>query len=413
MAGQSLLRDTSFQRLWVANTASGLATWALPFVLGLAIVSGDLGAAAVGWALAARTLGFLLAMPVGGVLADRTGPRRMILSASLIAAFGIVPIMAGLAGAGTVIAIVAGAGIAGFGQGACRAAFQAIIPTVVPSDRRQPANAAFTISIRVSILIGPVLATWSALRFGSAATLAMIAALWVISAVLPPWPVATASPTSTKPLTLARFVAELREGLQEARRHPWFMAGLGALTIVIAFGYSVTNVLLPQVSEAHFGGPKLMAMSITSYTLGALAGALVIARWKPLAIGWFALAGLALYGLVPLSLLYPTSFFLPITAFFLAGVGIELFNVPWFTATQREVPADKLARVTSIDFLFSYGMAPLGLAGLTPLTEALGMQAVLLLCGAICILAPLLAMTSKGSRGFSVPHPPPEHPGRS
>jgi MFS family permease len=106
------LLESRFLRLWIGSTASGLATWALPFVLGLAIVSGDISAVDIGLALAARTLGFVLAMPVSGVLTDRSGPRRMILVASLIAAFGILPIMAGLAGAGAP-AIIAGSFVAG------------------------------------------------------------------------------------------------------------------------------------------------------------------------------------------------------------------------------------------------------------------------------------------------------------
>lgn len=396
-----LLLDRRFQRLWASNTASGLATWALPFVLGLAIVSGDLGAAAAGWALAARTLGFVLAMPVGGVLADRIGPRRMILYAGMIAAAGVAPILVALAGPGGFAALILGAAIAGFGQGACRASFQAIIPSIVATERRQPANAALTISIRVTTLVGPALATWSMLQFGAELTLALIVLLWLASAFLPPWPETAHASTHKEALTPGRFAAELREGFAEAQRHPWFVAGLGALTVVIAFGYSVTTVLLPQVSQAHFGGPALMAVSVTTYTCGALAGALLIARWRPDRIGWVALMGLSLYALVPLSLLHPDGFVLPVIAYFLGGVGIELFNVPWFTATQREVPADRLARVSSIDFLFSYGLAPMGLAGLTPLTTALGMQTVLLLCAGICFLAPWFAMAARGSREFS------------
>jgi hypothetical protein len=37
-------------------------------------------------------------------------------------------------------------------------------------------------------------------------------------------------------------------------------------------------------------------------------------------------------------------------AYAVAGLGIELFNVPWFTATLREVEPDKLARVSSMAF---------------------------------------------------------------
>jgi hypothetical protein len=38
-------------------------------------------------------------------------------------------------------------------------------------------------------------------------------------------------------------------------------------------------------------------------------------------------------------------------AYTVAGIGIELFSVPWFIAAQREVAPAKLARVSSLDFL--------------------------------------------------------------
>jgi len=392
------LLESRFLRLWIGSTASGLATWALPFVLGLAIVSGDISAVDIGLALAARTLGFVLAMPVSGVLTDRSGPRRMILVASLIAAFGILPIMAGLAGAGAP-AIIAGSFVAGLGQGACRAAYQAIVPAIVGVTARQKANAALTISVRVGTLAGPALATWTALQLGVAAALLFIAVLWLLSAFVPSWPRQAVPPARG---THYNFWKETAVGFAEARRHPWFVAGLAALTTVVAFGYSVTNVLLPQISEQLAGGPQLMVFSVTSYTLGALAGAVLVSRWQPRAMGWIALLGLAAYGLVPLSLLMAQHMAVPLLAFFLAGVGIEVFNVPWFTATQREVPADRLARVTSIDFLFSFGLAPLALAGLTPLAEWIGIHSVLLICGLVCVMAPVLAMLAEGSKGFSV-----------
>lgn len=75
---------------------------------------------------------------------------------------------------------------------------------------------------------------------------------------------------------------------------------------------------------------------------GPLVGGVIIARWRPRNIGWIALAGLSLYGL-----------------------------------------------------------APLGLAVLAPLAQAVGVEAVLLACGLACLIAPLLAMLQPSSRRFS------------
>lgn len=404
-SGEGALLRADFARLWTGNTASGLATWALPFVLGLSVVNGLLGPLEVGAALAARTLGFLTAVPIGGVYSDRLGPRRAILAASVLAACGIPLIVIGFGaeGAARLALVLAGAAISGFGQGACRPAYQAITPLVVPRERLQAANAALSLSVRVTNLLGPLAATGLALYAGVPAALLVVAALWLTSALLPPFPPRPeprpAAADGRGPFR--RFFADFAEGLAEARRHPWFVAGLAALTAMIATGYSVSGVLVPILSEERYGGPALLASSATAYTLGALITAFWIARWTPRRIGMVALIGLSLYGLVPFSLLIGGPIAVPIVAFFIAGVGIELFNVPWFTAVQREVPKDRLARVSSVDFVFSYGLAPLGLAAIAPLAELFGTGPVLLVCGMTCIAAPLLALLHPASRTFA------------
>ncbi|MGH8930930.1 MAG: hypothetical protein ACRDZO_09970 [Egibacteraceae bacterium] len=114
---------------------------------------------------------------------------------------------------------------------------------------------------------------------------------------------------------------------------------LAALTAVIFAGYSTTAVALPLVSRDRYGSAIVLASAVTGYTAGALAGALLIARWRPRNQGWAALAGLACYGFAPLSLMFPVHAGVVVAAYVVVGLGIEVFNVPWFTATQREVPS--------------------------------------------------------------------------
>lgn len=191
---------------------------------------------------------------------------------------------------------------------------------------------------------------------------------------------------------------DLREGVQEARRHPWFVAGLGGLLPVMALGYSATCVALPLVSRDRFGGETVLAVAITAYTVGAIVGAALVARWRPTNVGWWAFAGVGAYALVPLALAISPSPVLVLAAYALGGIGIEVFSVPWFTATQREVPPERLARVTSLDFVESYGCAPLGLALLAPAISAWGLTPVLLGCAAACALGAALAATPRTSR---------------
>ncbi|GAA3305785.1 MFS transporter [Nonomuraea dietziae] len=388
-----MIKDLPFLRLWCGTTASGLATWALPFILGLAVLDGTLTAAGLGIVLAARTVGFLIAVPVGGVLADRYTRRAVVLTSGLAAATASPLIAYGLGR--SVVLMSLAAAIAGAGQGAARPALQALTAEIVDEGRRQQANAAITLAVRVTTLVAPAMTALLALALDIWMLLIGTGVLWLLAALLPPRGTGTTSAYS------GGFWTEFTEGIGEARRHPWFLAGLGALAAVIFTGYSVTGVALPLASRDHYSTEAVLAGAMTAYTLGALAGAVLMARWRPRAQGWAALAGLSLYGLVPLSLLSPVHPVVVLVAYALAGVGIELFNVPWFTAAQREVRPRLLARVSSLDFLVSYGFAPVGLALLAPAIDNFGWKPVLAVCAVVCFLGPAVAALAPSSRRFS------------
>ncbi|XTZ14490.1 MFS transporter [Micromonospora echinospora] len=392
---KSVLRSISFFRLWTATTASGMATWALPFVLGLAVLDRTLTAVELGVLLAVRTAGFLGAVAVGGVLADRHSRRRVVWWSGMMGALA-APVLAVGVGRSLLLAAAAAA-VMGAGQGACRPAFQALTAEVVAGEQRQQANAAITIAVRVTTLVAPSLTALLALVVSTPTLLLGVGGLWLAAALLPP----TGTRRRDEPTARPGFLTEFVDGVREARRHPWFLAGLAALTAVIATGYSATGVVLPLVSRDRYHTEAVLAAAMTAYTVGALVGALVIGRWRPPAPGWAALAGLALYGFVPLSLLLPVHPILVVSAYVLAGLGIEIFNVPWFTATQREVEPAKLARVSSLDFLMSYGLAPVGLALIAPAIAHFGAAAVLAACAVVCFAAPAAAALVPSSRQFS------------
>lgn len=235
------LRSLAFIRLWTGSTASSLATWGFPFVLGLAMLDGMLSPTLLGSALAMRTLAFLVALPISGVMADRSGARRVIVAASALATVGVALVVVGLfapqAGEGAsalTAAVTIGALLAGAGQGACRPAYQAMVPAIVAPDDLQGANAAMSISVRVTGVLGPTLATGITLTWSATAALVAIAGLWIISTAAPPRIASAVAMRATSSLSLARFGTQWLEGMTEARQHRWFLAGLGALSAVIA-----------------------------------------------------------------------------------------------------------------------------------------------------------------------------------
>lgn len=403
---QNPLWRRDFLTLWSGSTASGFATWGLTFLMGMAAAMGEIGAVLLGTILALRTVGFLIGVLFGGIAADRFTRRGVVLWASLLATLGVGLVAAGVMPEGTNTALlITGAILSGLGQGACRPAYQALVPLIIRPENRQAANAAMGLSVRIVTLIGPAATGAIAAFVGLGISFGLLAVIWLISAFAPPYP-ATDRPAQSSGASGTSWLGKLRhdlgEGLAEARRHPWFMASLAALTATIAAGYSASSVILPLISEVRFGGPRLLVWSMTAYTAGGIAGALIVGRVQLRPIGWWALAGMGCYGLVMFSLLPDSGLALPMAAYVVAGMGIEIFNTLWFTAIQNEVAAERLARVSSLDFLASYGLAPLGLAIVAPLARTFGTEPVLVVCGVICLIAPALAAMVRSSRTYSV-----------
>ncbi|MDO5077096.1 MFS transporter [Corynebacterium sp.] len=393
-----LLRNYTFVKLWSGSTASGLATWALPFILGLQLITDELDATQLGIILAARTIGLVAIMPLAGALADMASAVRTVRIAGLLAAISSVGFA--MSGSSLVLMSLSAAAI-GAGQGACRPAFQSLIAANIVGPQRQAANAANTLSVRLVVVVAPTLAAIGSRTLGTNVLLLITAALWVLVVT------STVGIAEAPRVPHQSLAKGFQEGFQEARKHRWFMAGLGLLAAVIMFGYSATGVLLPLVSEQITGTDTLLAMATTGYGFGAIIGAVLMIRWVPKSQGWWAFAGLAAYGLVAAAMAVALNgwhWWIVVTAYVLAGVGIEVFNVPWFTCVQREMKPELIARVSSLDFLVSYGLAPAGLALMAPAVKYFGLEPVLWAASVACLGAGVLATTVTGARTFHEPH---------
>ncbi|MEV5889128.1 hypothetical protein [Nonomuraea fuscirosea] len=101
------------------------------------------------------------------------------------------------------------------GQGAGRPAFQALTAEVVETERRQRANAAITLAVRVTTLGAPAATALLATVLDAWMLLIGTGLLWLLAAVL-------------QTGGTVAFFKEFGEGVREARRHPWFLAGLSS-----------------------------------------------------------------------------------------------------------------------------------------------------------------------------------------
>lgn len=418
----SVLRERRFRLAWLSHTTSGAATSVTPVALTLYLLDSQGGVAVLGLVLGSRSVGFVLGAVLGGVVTDGY-PRRTVLTvASTVRGAAILATAAAFAV--SVPAICACVLVSGVGEGIFRGAYQALIGEVVAEGERQRANAVSTLSSRLLLVGGPALATVVYVAVGGSLTLVATGLLWLGSAAL-----AFALPRGERPPSNAARrhpFADYGELLREVCRHRWFVAGLGALIVWLALGYAAQQLTLPLVSRDVLGGNTFLGIALGCYSAGAVAAALLMARWTPRRPGVVAFVALSLYGLVPLALTIPPvapelGTALVLVAYFLGGAGIEAFNIPWFSAIQREVPPERMGRMFSFDFMVSHGVAPLGLVLLPYALTTIGPTPVLLACGMLTLLSALAALAVPGAADLAdprrrqrKPEPEPEpEPGRT
>jgi hypothetical protein len=151
---------------------------------------------------------------------------------------------------------------------------------------------------------------------------------------------------------------------------------------------------------AEHGGAKAWAAVVVSFGVGAVAGDLVLLRYRPphaLAAAGLALIAAscqaAVYGsglpLVPLCVLQA-----------LAGMGVTGFFTLWEVSLQEHIPGAALSRVSSFDYLAAAGLMPLSTALVGPLAAAVGTQTTLLAMSALGILGALAFLSVREVRAL-------------
>ena len=148
-----------------------------------------------------------------------------------------------------------------------------------------------------------------------------------------------------EPSPRQRFVADLLDGARE----PGHTCGSGSGFLgaaVVNAGIGILAVLGPIVAAEELGGAAAWGVILTGGAIGGLLGGVLALRLTPsrpvpLAIVAWSLGSLPLLALVPLP-----AFVIARPEARLFAVGIVYGNTIWETLQQREIPPERLSRVT-------------------------------------------------------------------
>jgi len=234
--------------------------------------------AELSYVLAAQIAPSLLFTLVGGVVADRLPPQRVIIAANLMiavgeGAFGILV----LAGHPVLWQMILLEAITGTGMAIFYPASQALLPRVVSADVLQEASALSRIAMNAGQMGGAVAAGLCVAAVGPGWALAACG-IGMIGTVPPLLRIAA---VAIQRADHSGMLKDLRDGWSEFRSHTWLWAIVAQFGVILMAWYGGFQVLGPVVAKTDLGGPAAWGAITAAESVGLIVGGLVSLRFAP------------------------------------------------------------------------------------------------------------------------------------
>jgi MFS family permease len=368
-----VLRRRDFRLMLLGEGVSVLGDRMVGVALAFAVIQLGGSPTEVGLVLAGGWAPLALTVLAGGVVADRTSRRAVMVSADLVrvASQGTMAVLL-IGGAAEIWMLAALAGITGAATGFFNPAATGLLPQVVDGEELQPANALLATTISGSEILGPALAGVLVATAGAGWAIGVDAGTFAISGLC----LTRLRPRAREARERSSFLADLRGGWRAFRSRRWVWTA-AAYFAVANLTWSAWSALGPTVAERDLGGAAVWGTILAAMGIGALAGSIVATRARPrrplllvaLLEGLFGLPLLFLAAGAPAALLACTAF--------LSGIALMLGGSVWESTLQRHIPDEWLSRVSSYDWFGSFAFYPLGLALWGVLAGAIGIHETL------------------------------------
>ena len=406
MTARPAFRDPNVLRWLGAYTTSVTGDVAYFLILSWTAIRAA-GPAQVGAVLAVGAIPRAVLMLGGGVLADRFGPRRVLLASDVVRCAVVLGAAAltGIDGPRLwplyVVALLFGVVDAVF-----MPAVGALPPRLTEHDQLARVQGMRVLAVRFSNAVGPLIASFLLAAQGAAGAFAVVGVLFGVSVgllrVVRVGPVEAAGRAGTGECApRGRLLGELRDGLRYLRGH----RRLRRLVWVIGLGEMCFSgplfAGLVLLADERGWGTAALGWILTAFSVGGAVSALTMAVARHVAGAGAVLAGSLLATAVVVTALGRIGS--PGSAIALGGLLGALSGVAMVLGNallQKEAEPRYLGRLTSVTTLCTLGLSPL----LYPLTglvaAAWGAATCFAACGAICALAAAAALTAslRGAR---------------
>ncbi len=399
------LGTRNFRLLSAGQLASTMGDYCYAVALPWLVLSAHGSAVLLGGVLACYGIPRAALITVGGSLADRLGPRKLMLCSDAARCL-LTVVFAAFAGAHITSLVALGpiAALLGAGAALFMPASYAILPSLLPHRQLQAGNAVYNAAVQGGTLLGPAIGGAIVAAAGPAQAFGIDAASYAVSAISLAMIRDVTDPGERPAADAASHAAPERITVWTLLARERVLQLI--LAVLVGANFAVTacfEVALPVLSHARFGADGYGAI-MACFGAASMAGTLTAARAgglsKPAVVSAsvFLIAALAVAS-VPAARGLPGA----AAAMFVFGLVAGFGNVIFVTLIQRWAPPAMLGRVMGVVMLGSLGSFPLATAIAGMLTHRLGPSPVFVLSGTLLALAIIAGLSQQRFRAFGAP----------
>ncbi|MGW2837709.1 MFS transporter [Streptomyces sp. NPDC001493] len=408
-----------FRLLLAGQLSSTVGDYCYAVALPWLILSGDGGPVLLGTVLACYGIPRVVTIPLGGVVADRIGGRRVMLVADLVraAAVGILAVLAST-GTPTLAQLAPIAVVLGACSGVFIPASYTLLPALLPKEDLGRGNALSTMVNQVGGLLGPTAGGALVAVFDAGPALTVDAVSFLVSAlVLARIRSGSDADAPSKDGPAGAEEPPAREtSFVELLRHGRLLHVVLVVALVCNLAFNGTiEVALPELAHQGMGATGYGVL-LTCLSLGGLAGSLVAARSRPVESPAYLFAALAVVMGIALSAVpYAGGLVGAAVCVCVYALASGWQNIVVVTLLQVWAPPALIGRVMSLVMLAVMGTFPVSVAVAGFGVRHLGAAPFFPVAGAAIALSVLGALTQRAFRdhrsGTEYAPPVPVQPG--
>lgn len=392
------LSNNNFRRYFAGQAVSNIGNWMQIIGQSWLVLQLTGSATALGAVVACQTLPVLLLGAYGGVVADRSDKRRLLIR--LMAAKGVLALILGLlvvshhAQLWHVFVLAAVLGLTNCFEMPTR---QSFVQEIVGSDHLRNAISLNSVLVNGARTIGPA-AAGVIIATGGIGVCFLINAASFLAPLLSLSTMDKASLHPSPPAGRAR--GQLREGLKYVRATPAIAVPLVMMAIIGCLAYEF-QVVLPIVAKETFGGgAQAYGFMTAAMGVGAVGGGLWIAARGRVGVRSLVNSSIAFGTAIVAAAVAPTLALEIVALLFVGGTSVGCMSKGSSTLQLAADPKMR-GRVMSLWTVAVMGSTPIGgpIAGAA--CEYFGARSGLVLGGIACFAAAgigALAMSAQSKR---------------